>query len=1786
MSPPGEEPATTPSIARRNWKSAVTRHLATLARLVAEEDEGGVRSRLTSVRSAFESLEAAHDQFHNALTDEVSCIASEAWFLDVNTKYIQGITDARNWLKSLGSSVDSDQDDDDHTDSVASLSAAEMLSVLTLPKAEIDVFSGNPLEYQSFFAIFDECIHNKVNDDQIRLTRLLQYTSGPAKLAIKNCSLIGGTVGYQNARDILKNRFGNHHLVAQRLISDIKSGKQVHAGPELQQFADELTMALTTLKGMNMLCEIDTQQCILDILSRCPNWVRAKWRKRALDNKRDTDAYPSFEMFVDFVQTSASDSCDPLYGNMTLKSGSSSRLGACNHASVGTPGPSAANHSAPVQSRPQSGDRNSMKCVLCNQGHGLYKCEQFKSKSANDRLNIVRSNSLCFNCLFPGHRSRDCRKRRFCNVPGCFRKHNKLLHEVREPVSDDSETHPTGAGGGNVTSPVNNASASGTNGCAVRSAAANAATNTYAYLPVVEILINGRYPVFALLDSGSTNTIMSERLAAKLPPSDKRVRFEMQTINSWSDKEYQIMSISVSCLDGSNVQHFRDVLVDGEIPYARPDREIDLSEYPYLADLPLPCVGRAVEIDILIGMDNAHVQIPLEVRTGPASNLPYATRSVFGWSLCGPVPGVSGAPKKVYSHFVKLEQINQQVENLWDVEVNYGDEKSSWSSDDHKVIDLWSREMEFIDGHYCIPVPWKDGEPNMPNNEYMAMARLKNLVTRLQRTGLYDKYEENLFDLVDKKYAEPVPPDELTLDDGTVWYLPHHNVTSKSKPDKFRIVFDCAAKYSGVSLNSECLQGPDLCNKLLHVLLRFRQYKFAITADIMSMYHMVTIPENHRNCLRFLWLKDGRFSEFRMRSHLFGGRWCSASSTYALRQCVLDETCSDLVRDTVTHAFYVDDLLKAVPTFQDGIEVIHGTTATLAARGFKLTKFMTNDDALLNEIPVSDRVKETREITPELSSKALGMMWGVNDDVFYYVSKLSDNTDGPVTKRVMLSCTSSLYDPLGLIGPVVMLGKMLFQEAVRLKLSWDTEVPASLADNWNAWLLTMSAINDLKFDRCVVPDGFEQGAMELHHFCDASLTGYGACSYLRVTNHTGRVHAALIMAKSRLAPIKQLSVPRLELCAAVVAVKLDIIIRRELELELLQSTFWSDSKIILSYIRSESKRFQIFEGNRVSFIRENTSPEQWQFIPGSLNPADVASRGCMADALPDTWYTGPVFLSCHKSAWPTHTCVSDEHCDDDESEDVEHMSSVSPMIQHAVTCDTSVVPLHSLDKLITHYSSFYRLKKALCWLVRFVRYLQRKLPGCDQNILINGPITADEMRHAESVVIKHVQRESFATEIRALVNGENVLKSSRLRALDPTLKDGVLVVGGRIKHAHLNENVKHPVILPSKHQLSDMILQSYHDVAHLGTNWTLSFVQEKFWIPHARNRLKKIRRKCVTCRKLYGKPMQQKMADLPPERCKSEQRVFQNTGVDIFGPFHVRVGRSQAKRYGAIFTCFATRAVHLEVLHSMEADSFINAFLRFAARRSFPENIWCDNGTNFVGAKSELLKSMRELDRNKVIRAARQKDVQWVFNPPSASHFGGVWERLIRTVRQVMVAVLGLSPCLTDEILLTTFCEIENLVNSRPITKCNDDVNDLGPLTPNHLLLMCANESLSLGEVRDSDVYRRRWRHVRYLTTLFWRRWTRLYLSSLQKRCKWQRASPNLKNGDLVLIIDENSPRGMWPLGLVTEVNVSQDGFVRSARLKTQTTELVRPISKLVYLECSEWSRIAQLLSVVIKCIW
>ena len=316
--------------------------------------------------------------------------------------------------------------------------------------------------------------------------------------------------------------------------------------------------------------------------------------------------------------------------------------------------------------------------------------------------------------------------------------------------------------------------------------------------------------------------------------------------------------------------------------------------------------------------------------------------------------------------------------------------------------------------------------------------------------------------------------------------------------------------------------------------------------------------------------------------------------------------------------------------------------------------------------------------------------------------------------------------------------------------------------------------------------------------------------------------------------------------------------------------------------------------------------------------------------------------------------------------------------------------------------------------------------------------------------------------------------------------DGLLVVGGRLKHASILSGIKNPIILPRDHHVSRMIVQEYHENTRLGVEWVLSRIRCKFWIVNARNMVKRVKRACVTCKRLFAVPMNRKMADLPPERCLPNVRPFSYTGLDFFGPFYVKIGRSQVKRYGCVSTCFSTRAIHLEMAVSLDTNAFINAFIRFVSRRGAPQKVWSDNGTNLVGGHAELKRCLQQVNHDNIVQAARRQNVDWTFDPPLASNHGGVWEHMIRVFRRVLLALLTSSRIMTDD---TVLCEAENMVNSRPLTKSSDDVNDENALTPNHLLMMESNESFPWGMFGKADVYRRPWRCVQYIAHQFWRRW-------------------------------------------------------------------------------------------------
>ncbi|XP_015775684.1 PREDICTED: uncharacterized protein LOC107353815 [Acropora digitifera] len=573
-------------------------------------------------------------------------------------------------------------------------------------------------------------------------------------------------------------------------------------------------------------------------------------------------------------------------------------------------------------------------------------------------------------------------------------------------------------------------------------------------------------------------------------------------------------------------------------------------------------------------------------------------------------------------------------------------------------------------------------------------------------------------------------------------------------------------------------------------------------------------------------------------------------------------------------------------------------------------------------------------------------------------------------------------------------------------------------------------------------------------------------------------------------------------------------------------------------------------------FKEKSLAARWQF---------VTSRGLCANCL----VAGHLANSCPKKGFCRVTVCNGKHSREIADEEVKATFATDAVQAPARSID--------LEELFKTFSSWMKLKRFVAWILRFKKNLRDPTAGGMEKERSASkkkiqPINVEELRQAEKAIIEVVQSKAFKEELLSLKGPPKELKrSSSILRLDPILVDDIICVGGRLQKSSIRARAKHPAILPKNHHISDLIVRHHHQISgHSGIEHTLSLVRESYWIIKARITLRRVLASCFDCRKRQAPVGRQKMASLPEDRVNSSEPPFSRVGVDCFGPLNVRRGRSVVKRYGVLFTCLSIRAIHIEVAHTLDANSFINALRRFIARRGQPIQMRSDNGGNFVRGEKELREAVRNWNQDKIHNFLLAKNVKWSFNPPTGSHHGGVWERCIRTVRKVMGALVKEQP-LDDEGLLTLVCEVEAIVNGRPITKVSDDPRDPEALTPNHLLLLRAGPSLPPGYFEKSDNYsRRRWRQVQYLADLFWKRWTREYLPSLQERQKWEKASRNFAVGDVVLVLDESLPRCSWPLGRVIEVFPNRsDGLVRSVRLKTTSSVLVRPVNKLVLLEAS-----------------
>ncbi|XP_030849893.1 uncharacterized protein LOC115927770 [Strongylocentrotus purpuratus] len=1696
------------------------------------------------------------------------------------------------------------------------LNLLTQLQISRLPLPEPDIFSGDPLQYPSWKQAYDILMEHQGIPARDRFFYLKKYLRGPPLELVQGFSLIHNDMAYNRATSELEQRYGDPFIISNAFRDRLDNWPKIPTKDSrgLRRFSDYLRQCQTAIEKIGNLRQLDDERENRKLLSKLPDWLVTKWSRRVYEHRRSHGTFPSFGTFSSFIEEESNIACDPITSIGSLKEDKPKQ-------DRGKSMRALTMRTSSIQDETKRPERKSF-CIFCRNHHHLEDCQAFVNQPMSERKKFIREKGLCYGCLKRGHLTKKCRVRSKCRE--CNKRHPTPLHFDRRPSEERERTS-------------NQEEIQSSNSHTLVNSNATSYAKSAAIVPVWLSHENMKEErlVYALLDTQSDTTFILNSTKDALGLHGLRVNLLLSTMSTKNERipSEKIKGLTARAFNSEKVIHLPAAYTRYIMPANRehiPTPEVARS-FPHLvpiADQLLPL--KHCEIGLLIGYDCGRALTPRDVIPSQDDDGPFGMKTDLGWSIVGvtsqdeqhynpddhvghshrltarEIPAelaerdMSIKKRVTFTHNVTIKEEISPSSVLKLMERDFSESRSEvpFSQHDTRFMRIMSENVHITDdGHYETPLPFKEDVVNLPNNRFMAERRLSHLKRKFQRDSEYhQKYSEKMDALLEKGYAESVP--EYDKQNGQAWYIPHHGVV---QPNKLRVVFDCSAEFGKESLNKQLLSGPDLTNTLVGVLCRFRLEPIAFCCDIREMFYQFKVKEDHRKYLRYLWWKDGDFlqqpHELRMTVHLFGATSSPGCSNFCLKQIASDHAIEfgEDVKNFVHHNFYVDDGLISVPTKEEAKNLISRTREMCKKGGLHLHKFISNTQEVLETVPEEDRAKGTTKtnlLQDKLPlQKALGVQWCVESDTFQFRVTLDDR---PLTRRGILSTVMSIYDPMGLLAPIVLPGKQILQELCKMSADWDDPLPDHLRERWEKWTTDLHNLDSLSIQRCYKPADFgEVTTMQMHHFSDASSEGYGQCSYMRIKNGEGRVHCILVMAKSRIAPLKAVTIPRLELSAAVVSIRVSTFLQRELALEDIEHIYWTDSNVVLGYINNESKRFHVFVANRICEIRQHSESSQWKHVRTQDNPADGASRGFTVDQLiTSNWFTGPDFL------WEETVPRAD---DQEEFEVSPGDPEVKKSMVNATVMGDSKFDLSRLDR----FPTWYRAKRAMAYCLLFITRLKQRCQRkrtrqANDDSTSQGKVSVQNLQQAETEILRHVQSEAFGEEIEILKSIQRkqdlndrqrrrqIKKESRLHGLDTFLdKKGILRVGGRIRRGDDSYDRKHPLILPQRSHVTDLVIRHCHELtAHQGRGMTLNQIRENgFWVLGSSNRVANFIRKCVICNRLRSPAQLQKMSDLPSDRVLPAA-PFTYCGIDCFGPWVIKEGRKEMKRYGLLFTCMPSRAVHIETLNSLTTDSFIQGYRRFAALRGPIRQLRCDRGTNFVGAEAELRKAWSEMNHEHVKGTLMKEGcdyVQFTFNVPAASHMGGVWERQIRSARRVLETLLYQSSRqLNDESLRTLMYEAAAIVNSRPLTVT--DLNDptyLAPLTPNHLITMKSKVLLPPpGNFQDADLYsRKRWRRVQHLINEFWDRWRKEFLQNLQTRQKWTRPRRDAKIGDIVIMKEENLPRNQWSLARISEVFPSTDGLIRKVKLvkgdfelddsgkrKGPVKELERPIHKLVLL--------------------
>ena len=1151
------------------------------------------------------------------------------------------------------------------------------------------------------------------------------------------------------------------------------------------------------------------------------------------------------------------------------------------------------------------------------------------------------------------------------------------------------------------------------------------------------------------------------------------------------------------------------------------------------------------KVDLLLGFDCAAYH-PVSVEC--VGHL-LLMRNRFGYIIAGTHPGVEETAQKLVKHAVVLHMDSQidQFHSIESLGVNCtpkcgGCRCGKCNTGGKDMTLLEEKEFEIIKnglefnvskGRYEANYPWIVDPKNLPYNRGFALALLKSTEKRMSRDPLHaETYKKQIEDMIDRNVARKVTERELEQYQGPTFYLAHHDVMSpQSASTPMRVVFNSSARTKGSFSLNDCLaKGPCLLNQLLGILLRFRQDRFAFIGDIKKMFHSIDIPIHDQMTHLFLWRdmdQERNPDTYAMTAVNMGDRPASAIAQTALKMTAEDaaDEYPDASKIILSNS-YMDDIPASMDSEERGMKVMSEIEAVLEKRGFKMKNWTFSGQKSKREKSVDQAAVQTllrKDIENELG-KVLGMEWETEEDVIQFRLYSLENEE-ETTKRSCLSTICKFYDPVGLLTPITVTAKIIIRKiwAFLPKVGWDDPLPTELQKEWSSFRESLLHVRSLKFSRSFRPKDAQLPVLIL--FSDGSKDAYGTVAYVRWKTPSG-FESRILAAKSRIAPLRIVDIVRLELCGAVLNARLYAFIIHELrDIAFKEVYHVVDSEIVRAMINKESYGFRTFAANRIGEIQELTEKENWHWIEGNLNIADLTTRpfdGTSRDLGADgEWQNGPSFLKQPTDMWPIKS---------------ESKASTLPEVKQNFVGAVSTPESASIASRIRYerFSSLKRLVRTTAWIEK----LQRKYKRSRADEKQDPYISPSDMSHAEETLIKHVQEE-MRTDV----------DKGKYKKLLPTTENGIIVVGGRAeKWISSTWNREKFILLPAKHRLSVLIAEKAHvDSGHLAVEATIAMIRSKYWIVGVRRMVRSIIGRCKHCKLKFKKLHSQKMSSLPIERLKPSP-PFQNIGLDYFGPFEI-VGevqkRVRGKGYGLLFVDDASRAVHAEVAQNYSTDAFLQALRRFASIRGWPQSIHSDNGTQLVGAANELKKTIASLNVEEVKSCGPASEISWSFSPADAPWQNGSTEALVKSVKRALNVVLAGNLCTFAE-MQTVVYEAAQLVNQRPIGRNPLTPHDGTYLCPNDLLLGRSSNKAPQGPFEEYSSAKKRLNFIQEIVSRFWKKWTREIFPNLVVEPKWHTEQRNLEVNDVVMIQDANPIRGEWTLGVVEEIADSKDGRVRN----------------------------------------